>query len=280
MKKLNTVTLIFRTLYNALVKTIDHDGVEHAGYMSFMILLSLFPFLIFFLVTTSMVGASDTGQKLVQWLLMNLPNETTASIKIHIEYLTKVPPKSLMTLALFGSVWTVSSLVEGIRTILNRIYDVKSPPKYLVRRLLSTLQFLLISLCIFCAFGALVIAPAILGHFSKISFLVKALSPMWTSLRYFALYLILFASTVMLYYLIPNVKLSITKLCPGALISVILWVISGRLLSSYIAMYNQLDLVYGSLGSIVATLLFFYITNIIFIYGAAFNRLFWQEKIK
>lgn len=260
------------------MKTIDHDGVEHAGYMSFMVLLSIFPFLIFFLVTTSMVGASDTGQKLVQWLLMNLPNETTASIKTHIEYLTKVPPKSLMTLALFGSVWTVSSLVEGIRTILNRIYEIHSPPKYLVRRLLSTLQFLLISFCIFCAFGALVIAPAILGHFSEINFLVTALNPMWTSVRYFALYFILFISAIMLYYLIPNVKLSLIKLCPGALISVILWIISGRLLSNYISMYNQIDLVYGSLGSIVATLLFFYIANIIFIYGAAFNSLLWQKK--
>ncbi len=262
------------------MKTIDHDGVEHAGYMSFMVLLSLFPFLVFFLVATSIVGASDTGQKLVHWLLTNLPNETTASIKSHIEYLIKVPPKSLMTLALFGSVWTVSSLVEGIRTILNRIYEIHSPPKYLVRRLLSTVQFLLITLCIFCAFGALVIAPAILSHFSEINLLVQSLNPMWTSVRYVTLYFILFVSALMLYYLIPNAKLSLLRLCPGALISVILWVVSGRLLSSYIAMYNQLDLVYGSLGSIVATLLFFYIANIIFIYGAAFNRLLWQERMK
>ncbi len=263
-----------------MVKTIDHDGIEHAGYMSFMVLLSLFPFLVFFLVATSIVGASDTGQKLIQWLLTNLPNETTSSIKVHIEYLTKVPPKSLMTLALFGSIWTVSSFVEGIRTILNRIYEIHSPPRYLVRRMLSIIQFLLISVCLFCALGALIILPAIMKHFAEINALIKALDPVWINIRYFALYSILFISALMLYYLIPNVKLKPLKLCPGAFLSTMLWVTSGRLLSSYIAKYNQLDLVYGSLGSIIATLLFFYIANIIFIYGAEFNRLLWKETVK
>jgi membrane protein len=271
---------IFTKLYKATVKTVDHDGIEHAGYMSFMLLLSFFPFLIFFLVTTSIVGASNTGQQLVKWLLLNLPNETTASIKIHIAYLTQVPPKSLMTLALFGSVWTVSSFVEGIRTILNRIYEVQSPPRYWIRRLLSIIQFLFISLCIFCAVGGLIIVPTIAEYFEEIGIALKALNPMWKVIRYTALYSILFLSALMLYYLIPNVKLNPLKLLPGALLSTLLWVVSGRLLSNYITRYKQLDVVYGSLGSIIATLLFFYIANIIFIYGAEFNRLLWSQDTK
>ena len=117
-------------------------------------------------------------------------------------------------------------------------------------------------------------------HFAEINALIKALDPVWINIRYFALYSILFISALMLYYLIPNVKLKPLKLCPGAFLSTMLWVTSGRLLSSYIAKYNQLDLVYGSLGSIIATLLFFYIANIIFIYGAEFNRLLWKETVK
>ena len=36
---------------------------------------------------------------------------------------------------------------------------------------------------------------------------------------------------------------------------------------------NQLDIIYGSLGSIIVTLIFFYIVNMIFILGAEFNYL-------
>ncbi len=37
-----------RCLAQAIFKTIEHDGIEHAGYMAFMILLSIFPFVMFF----------------------------------------------------------------------------------------------------------------------------------------------------------------------------------------------------------------------------------------
>ncbi len=76
-----------------------------------------------------------------------------------------------------------------------------------------------------------------------------------------------------MYYILPNVKLNFIDVFPGALLTVILWIISGYLLSTYIVYYNQLNLMYGSLGSIIVTLIFFYIINMIFIYGAEFNYL-------
>lgn len=84
---------------------------------------------------------------------------------------------------------------------------------------------------------------------------------------------LLFLGASSLYYILPNVKLNFIDVFPGALLTVILWVISGYLLSTYIVYYNQLNLMYGSLGSIIVTLIFFYIINMIFIYGAEFNYL-------
>ena len=91
--------------------------------------------------------------------------------------------------------------------------------------------------------------------------------------RYFLIFLSLFFTVCSLYYLIPNIKLHFLEVIPGALLSVFLWVLSGYLLSTYLVYYNQLDIIYGSLGSIIVTLIFFYIVNMIFILGAEFNYL-------
>jgi len=42
---------------------------------------------------------------------------------------------------------------------------------------------------------------------------------------------------------------------------------------SDLSQFNQVNLLYGSLGSVIATLLFFYVINLIFIYGAELNYL-------
>ena len=61
---------------------------------------------------------------------------------------------------------------------------------------------------------------------------------------------------------------------PGSILSIILWLASGYLLSEYIIYYRQLNIVYGSIGGIIVTMIFFYIVNFILIYGAEFNYLY------
>ena len=96
---------------------------------------------------------------------------------------------------------------------------------------------------------------------------------MLNAARYALIFVSLFLSVCALYYIIPNAKLRFAEVVPGAFLTIILWAISGYLLSTYIVYYNQLNIVYGSLGSIIVTLIFFYIVNMIFIIGAEFNYL-------
>jgi membrane protein len=265
--------------YLAIVRTIEHDGVEHAGYMSFMVLFALFPFLVFFLVLTSFFGASELGENFMSLLISSLPDTTTLAIKQRISEIMQVPPQSLMTLAIIGSIWTASSFVEGLRTILNRVYHINSPPPYLWRRLLSILQFLAISLLIFFAMFLLVVVPIGLKKIPNIEHILDIYSPILQYWRYILICGSLFTTVASLYYVIPNVKLTFLEIIPGAVFTVLLWIISGNLLSRYIIYYNQLNIVYGSLGSIIITLLFFYLINMLFIYGAEFNYLYSRRRV-
>ena len=264
---------VLRCIPHAIVKAVDHDGVEHAGYMSFMVLLSIFPFLVFFLALTSFFGASELGRHFVDVLLTNLPDTALESIKGRVDELVHTPPQSLMTLAIVGSIWTASSFVECLRTILNRVYEIALPPKYLTRRLMSILQFLFISILISAAMFLLTIVPMLLAKIPIFDEFIKQHHLSLGFLRYFLIFASLFLFVSSLYYIIPNIRLEFKEIMPGALLTVFLWILSGYLLSKYVIYYNQLSIVYGSLGSIIVTLIFFYIINMIFIYGAEFNYL-------
>jgi membrane protein len=268
----------FSSLYIAIVKMIDHDGVEHSGYMSFMVLVSIFPFFIFILALTSFFNVAELGENFIKLTLENFPAHSIDSIQSRIQELLIAPPQQLLTLAVFGTLWTSSSYVECLRTILNRVYDINSPPNYIFRRFLSIFQFLLISLMIGALMLLLVIIPIGLEKIPAIVDLFKEQHEFLTITRYVLLFTSLFLTACSLYYIIPNAKIKFTEVAPGAFITVILWLLSGKLLSKYILYYNQLNIVYGSLGSIIVTMIFFYIINMIFIYGAEFNYLMRQKK--
>lgn len=261
------------SLYYAGVNTIKHDGVEHAGYMAFLTILALFPFLVFLTAIASLIGESQIGLHFINLLLQNIPEDVANAISPRVQEISYGRPQGILTLAIVGAIWTASSAVEGFRTILNRVYRVVSPPAYISRRMLSVLQFLILTCIIIVTMSILVVTPIMIEKFNSLKDIVGKLSPIWLYVKYVAIFITLFLVVGLLYFLIPNVRLKFLSVLPGAILVVLLWVVSGNLLSKYLKHFNQVSNIYGGLGGIIVSLIFFYIINMIFIYGAEFNYL-------
>ncbi|AAW71064.1 YihY/virulence factor BrkB family protein [Wolbachia endosymbiont of Brugia malayi] len=254
---------IIYCLYHALIDTIYNDGMEHAGYLSFLILLSIFPFLIVLMALAS-TFANFLDQYNIGWtfIIDNMPQDILASLMPRIREIISGPPQSLLTLAIVGAIWTASSTIEGLRTILNKAYKVPVSPPYVLRRILSILQFLIITFIITLTIVFSTLVPML------IDFSYHGLS--YT--RYLLIEFVLFIVVSWLYFMLPNIRQNVSDVFPGSYIAVMLWTVSASAFKQYLrASFDQLDLIYGSLGGVVVSLLFFYMVSLIFIYGAKFN---------
>jgi membrane protein len=185
-----------------------------------------------------------------------------------------------------GAIWTASSIVEGARTVLNRAYHVKDAPNYYWRRSISILQMILLTIFLVVAMIGLVFVPILFtkvyGLIAGANFVVGAQTDA-TNIPFFSLEwefwrqslfivaLLFFVSA--LYHILPNVKQSWVRTMPGAAIVVFGWLMVVKVYTYYLLHFNQMNLIYGSLANIIAFLVFFYIQNIVFIYGAEFNYL-------
>ena len=264
---------VLHCMKKALIDTIEHDGVEHAGYLSFLSLLSLFPFLVFFISLLGIIGESNTGENFVRIFLDSIPDHVSFALEPRIAEFISGPPQGFLTLAILGAIWTASSAVEGLRTILNRAYRVPTPPAYIWRRLMSIAQFIIITFIAVMTTFILVIIPVIMSKIADVTQLEAQFGKtFWHYLRYAVAAMILFFSAAFFYYVIPNIKQKLSKVFPGAVLTVILWFATGWLFSAYVNNFNQLNIIYGSLGGFIVTLIFFYIMAMIFIYGADFNH--------
>jgi membrane protein len=259
-------------IYKALGDMIHHDGVEHAGYLAFLSLLSFFPFLVFFVAVAGFIGNFEIGNEFVSIVLNNLPSHVESALLPRIDEIISGPPQGLMTLSIVGAIWTSSSSVEGLRTVLNRAMRVHSPPPYITRRMLSIVQFLAITAIILIAMLILIFFPVVIDKIpSYIKDLISYIDPIWGYIKFPSIFITLFVSVCLIFYLIPNSKMSFRVIMPGAFLVVILWVFSAMLLAKYLKNFQQVNLIYGSIGGIIASLVFFYIINLILIFGAEFN---------
>ena len=261
--------------WRALVNTINHDGIEHAGYLAFLGLLAMFPFLVFLVSLIGFIGQGSAGTELIGTLLAALPDTLTDAIRPRIEEILSGPPQGLLTLSILGAIWTASSAVEGIRTVLNRAYHVQAPPAYWLRRSMSIAQLLLFTFIAITAMLLVLSAQVIaheLGDWLDMHFTAAVLESVKQMLHLVLLGAV-FAAVGAIYYTIPNIRQRFMAVLPGAVLVVMGWYAAAALLASYLTNFHQMNVIYGSLGGFIASLVFLYICNIVFIYGAEFNYL-------
>lgn len=255
----------------SIVSAIRKDGIEHAGYLAFLSVLSLFPFLIFAASIAGIFGGSEVVLKLVSLILESIPQTTSAALEQRITEITGGPPQSLLTVAVIGIIWTASSMVEGMRTIFNRSYRVFSPPPYHWRRLLSILQFFLIVFVILATSFLLIVLPIILKKLENALGISFDINYDILHLRAIATFSILTIAITAIYYLIPNIQQKWNNTFPGAVMCVLYWWAISKIFSIYLTNFNQFNLLYGSLASIIGSLFFFYLISLGLIIGAEFN---------
>jgi membrane protein len=278
-KKRSRITYYFRKYFIiplkilriAIVDTVRQDGVEHAGYLAFLSILSLFPSLIFLISIVGFLGASEIGIEAIHAILASAPKEMAEGLAPRIDEIISGPPQSFLTIAIIGVIWTASSSVEGCRTILNRAYRIQSPPPYIWRRFISILEFFVIVFSIIISIFIFVIAPIFLKEFAakfspKLNFNYDFFY--W---RHVVMFVLLTCSTSILYYALPNAKQKITQTVPGSILAVFLWFSLQKLFEFYLNHFHQFNFVYGSLAGVIISLMFFYLISLIFILGAEFN---------
>ena len=269
---------IYKCATDAVRDTINHDGIEHAGYIAFLAILSLFPFLVFFVAIVGFFGQSDLGIRVIHAIIENnfIPESILSGLKPRLDEIASGPPQGLLTIAILGAIWTASSMVDGMRTILNRAYRVNTPPAYIFRRLMSVAELLILTAVLIAVTFLLIIAPNLwenakhLLHLEEVDAIIN-FTPIWHYLRYVIATFVLFLVVLAAYFTLPNIKQTWLSILPGATFVIFLWLVAGELFSLYLSNFEQVNLIYGSLGGIIAALLFFYIGAMIFIFGAEFN---------
>jgi membrane protein len=182
-----------------------------------------------------------------------------------LDVLTQRRP-DLLTAGIVFSLWSASSGLEALRTLLNRSYGLHETRPTWKLRLQS------IVLVVFATFSLMVLSGILLiGPVSELLQHAQAYQRVWPVLRYSSALVLVMLVLTALHVALPNAKRLPGHVWVGAVVTAALWSVGAWSFSLYVDHFANFSITYGSLGGIILTLLFFDLAAVIFAYGGELN---------
>ncbi len=263
---------VWHTVWRAITRFFAHEGPSLAGYMAFSALLALFPFIVFLVSLSGIVGQTDQVKDFIAYAFEYLPVEVGRALYPVVSAIVLQPPQDgILTISLLGTLWVSSSGVEAVRTALDRAYGVPSRRPFWWRRLQGLAFVVAGAMAILVVMITIVIGPLIWHTVNYLFEIPDDVYGLYNTIRYATGALGLFLVICLLYRFLPNVRQRWFNVLPGALFACLAWLAVATLYSLYLGNIGNYSVTYGSLGGVIGALMFFFVSALVFIFGAELN---------
>jgi membrane protein len=272
-ESLNFVRLPLRLTREAIRQFLADDGWAIASHIALSTLMAMFPFLI---VVTALAGfffgSKELADEAAKILLETWPRQVAGPLSLDVQGVLTSLQGSVLTFGAGFALYFASSGVEGLRTGLNRAYDMKEPRPWWMLRLESILYVIVGAIALLAFAFLVVLAPLI---WWRLIGYVPALAPfgyLITFARFSVAAVVIVIALIIVHLWLPAGRRSIAEVYPGILATLVLWLMSGEVFGRYLAdfAYGYVTM-YAGLASAMIALVFLYITASIFIFGGELN---------
>ncbi|MEM9395527.1 MAG: YihY/virulence factor BrkB family protein [Pseudomonadota bacterium] len=244
-------------------------GLISAG-VAFYGLFALFPALAAVIALWGLVADPVVVDDQVQLMEEFLPQEAYGLIDTQIDTLTSTTSSTLgwaTLLSILAALWSTRAGVSALMRGLNAIYG--TPNRKSWRHYLAALSLtsVLVSVAL-VALSMVVVTPFVLALLPLGAFATLALG----LVRWVVAVGVLLVGLAIVYRYGPNrTCVRMRWLTPGAVLVVALWAFASVAFSFYLSNFGNYNEVYGSIGAVIALLMWLYISAFLVLLGAGLN---------
>ncbi len=250
-------------------RSYDHNVIQTGGQLAYFILLSVFPFLIY---VNALIGVFQfTALEIREFLAPIFPENIVSMLTAYIENVSETGSVSLLSFGILVTLFSASRSVRALSNVMDTAYGVQK-----TRGFWWNLGFSI--LFIFCM-GLVVVAIAIIIPISEHFFvsltelfgLSDRVAMYLNTWRWAVTVVVLFFVLVLLYYVVPNRRMNLRYVCPGAVLGVVGFLFLTRGFSIYVTYFLKNSAIYGSINAVILLLLWLYCVGVILAVGAELN---------
>ena len=265
----------------------------YAGQSAFFMMLSFFPFLLFFFSVLNLTPLSQ--EDFTIWLLTVVPEAFEDFVKGFTQEIYKGSTGRIsitMLFAIFLSSKAFLSLQQG----MNAVYEVKEQRNYILLRIYGMIYSLILALILVFMLALMVFGNWIHMHFLAKLPLIGELADRILNFRILIMFtqdkaiylqmasrilnfrilissLVLFVFMWLIYVFLPNQKQKWRAQIPGAIFASVGWVVFSYGFSIYVDRYSNYSSFYGATTTIALAMVWLYGCMYMIFLGGLINRL-------
>lgn len=244
----------------------DNKVGRNAAAMTYYLLFAMFPFFIF---VTSLLGLLHLPTLTLDGQITRfLPEDVVAFLNLAIEHITKSSNNALLTFGLVFSVWFPLRAVSNLMEAINDIYGEEKSGSHSIRTaILTALTIVLIPAMLLL----LLLGERVLGFIGEYVPISAEFITGWSRMRFVPMAAALLFMLSAVYFFSPSKIQKARYILPGAILSMSVWMLFSLIFSYYVDHVGRYSIIYGSIGVIIALLVWMDWSMIAMLMGAVFN---------
>lgn len=267
---------LIKSTKQIIIRFFSERFYDQSAQMAYYLMLSLFPFLIFLF---SLIGFLRVNPENILVMIEPFaPQETYIVVRNTLENILDKGRGNFLSFSLIAAFWLASMAIQSLVRSLNNAYKIRRKQSFflqgIIMDLLLTLGFMIIL--------SLSLLVPIIEDFVRTFVLTKVtVDELWYRLWFLTRWglgtLFLYLFFTILYKFVPSIRIPWRTVFPGAIFATIGWQVVSISFSRYAGISNYYEF-YGQLGSIIALMVWFYLTAVVLLTGGLINASIYKNE--
>lgn len=260
---------IYQILKNLVININNDDILHKASSVAFSFTLAVFPAIIFLFSLIPYIPIPDIRANIIE-LVDEMAMLEQVSQTIH-DVISK-PRGDLLSFSVFLSLFLSTNGMMELAQTFNKIYKTIDNRSYWQTRVIATFLTIILSFVMFISILVLTVGSFALNYMVDNGFLAQNfLFYSILVLKYSVLFILFLFTISIVYYFAPALHNRWRFISIGSVLATILSILVSYLFSFYISNFGTYNKLYGSIGAMIAMMVWIYLISIILLIGFEVN---------
>lgn len=248
------------------------DLNTRASALSFNVFLAIFPAIIFFFTLIPYIPIDNFQDSLLDLMKDLIPRQTYEAVQGTLIDIVKRPRGGLLSLGFFLAMFFATNSVNSLIDAFNKTYYTIDARSAFRQRLVSIFLVFILSFLVILAIALITFGPIAISWVKNMGLLTDWLTLNIISIgKWIITFALLFFAFSVLYYFAPRVKHRFRFVTAGSTLATVLFIATSIGFNYYLNNFSAYNTLYGSIGTLIAIMLWLYLNSIIILVGWELN---------
>lgn len=247
----------------------DAEIGSSAVVVAYYLLLSLFPILI--IVGNILPMLKLNPETVLPYVRELMPVEIYNSLESAFVSLLTKSSTSVLSLSAIVTLWSASRSVNALQRAINKAYGVEPRNNFLLAKFVSFMMMILIIVAVVGVIVVLGIGQQILGWLQSVFGFSLDILDTFSALKWPVVVVGLIIVMSLSYRFLPNAKIRLLSVLPGAIFTSVGWIVLSQGFSIYLNYFSPAIASYQIIGSFIILMIWLSVASTIIILGGIIN---------